>query len=230
MKINTAICLLWIASLAAAATYQEPLPKLTLAQAIQVLNSSPWARQETYTRVVSGVGSGVSGEKEIFNTFYVRIISARPVREALARLQQIQYGYDGLPDEDRRRFDEYAAADLLSGFGDWIVVAVSFRSNDPNEESNVRRFFQKQTPETLKNKAFLSTERFSQVRIHTYFAPRDEGIGAKFVFPRQVDGASIVSPKSRSVAFELLDVPAASPRLRARFAVKEMLINGQLIF
>jgi hypothetical protein len=230
VKINTAICLLWIASLAAAATYQEPLPKLTLAQAIQVLNSSPWARQETYTRVVSGVGSGVSGEKEIFNTFYVRIISARPVREALARLQQIQYGYDGLPDEDRRRFDEYAAADLLSGFGDWIVVAVSFRSNDPNEESNVRRFFQKQTPETLKNKAFLSTERFSQVRIHTYFAPRDEGIGAKFVFPRQVDGASIVSPKSKSVAFELLDVPAASPRLRARFAVKEMLINGQLIF
>lgn len=36
MKINIAICLLWIASLAAAATYQEPLPKLTLAQAIQV--------------------------------------------------------------------------------------------------------------------------------------------------------------------------------------------------
>jgi hypothetical protein len=230
VKINRAICLLWIASLAAAATYQEPLAKLTLAQAIQVLNSSPWARQETYTRVISGVGSGVSGEREIYNTFYVRIISARPVREALARLQQVQYGYDGLPDEVRRRFDEYAAADLLSGFGDWIVVAVSFRSNDPNEESNVRRFFQKQTPETLKNKAFLSTEQFSQVRIHTYFAPRDEGIGAKFVFPRQVDGTPIVSPRSKSIAFELLDVPAASPRLRARFAVKEMVINGQLIF
>lgn len=68
------------------------------------------------------------------------------------------------------------------------------------------------------------------MRIHTYFAPRDEGIGAKFVFPRQVDGTPIVSPRSKSIAFELLDVPAASPRLRARFAVKEMVINGQLIF
>jgi hypothetical protein len=230
VKINTAICLLWISSLAAAATYQEPLAKLTLAQAIQVLNSSPWARQETYTRVVSGVGSGESGEKEIFNTFYVRFFSARPVREALVRVQQIQYGYDGLTAEEKQRFDELAAADLLSGFGDWIVVSVSFRSNDPKEESDVRRFFERQTPETLKNKAFLSTEQFSQVKIHTYFTPRDEGIGAKFVFPRQVGGASIVSPKSKSIAFELLDVPAASPRLRARFAVKEMVINGQMVF
>jgi hypothetical protein len=217
-------------SLAAPAAYQEQPPKLPLAQAIQVLNSSPWAKQETYTRVVSGVGSGESGEKEIFNTFYVRILSARPVREALARLQQIQYGYDGLPDEVRRRFDDYAAADLLSGFGDWIVVAVSFRSNNPGEEILVRRFFQKNTPETLRNKAFLSTEQFSQVPMQAYFAPRDEGIGAKFVFPRLIDGAPIVSQKSKSVAFELLGVPAASPRLRARFAVKEMVVNGQLVF
>jgi hypothetical protein len=160
----------------------------------------------------------------------VRILSARPVREALARLQQIQYGYDGLPDEVRRRFDDYAAADLLSGFGDWIVVAVSFRSNNPGEEILVRRFFQKNTPETLRNKAFLSTEQFSQVPMQAYFAPRDEGIGAKFVFPRLIDGAPIVSQKSKSVAFELLGVPAASPRLRARFAVKEMVVNGQLVF
>jgi hypothetical protein len=224
------IFLLCITCFAAAATQQEPLPKLTLAQAIQVLNSSPWARQETYTKVISGIGSGVSGEKEIFNTFYVRIISALPVRGALARLQQIQYGYDGLPKEAQLRFDGYAASELLSGFGDWIVVAVSFRSNDPNEESNVRRFFQKQTAETLKNKAFLSTEQFSQVRIRAYFAPRDEGIGAKFVFPRQIDGVPIVSQMSKSMAFELLDVPAASPRLRASFAANQMVVNGQLLF
>ena len=230
MKITAAVWLLCLACLAAAAEQPGPIPRLTLAQAIQVLNSSPWARQETYTRVISGVGSGVSGEKEIFNTFYVRILSAMPVRHALVRLQQIQYGYDELPEPLRLRFDDYVAADLLPGFGDWIVVAVSFRSNDPNEESNVRRFFHKQTPETLKNKAFLSTERFSQVRIHTYFTPRDEGVGAKFVFPRQVDGVPIVSEQGKAMTFELLDVPAASPRLRARFAVKEMRVDGRLIY
>lgn len=201
-----------------------------LAAAIQMLNSSPWARQETYTRVVSGVGSGESGEKEIFNTFYVRFFSAPPIREALLRIQKIQYGYDGWPVEQKRRFDESVAADLLAGFGDWIAVSVGFRSNDPNEESDVRRFFQRQTAETLKNKAFLSTEQFSQVQLYAYFAPRDEGIGAKFVFPRQIAGTPLVSRASKTVTFELLDVPAASPRLRARFAVKDMTVNGQLIF
>ena len=222
--------ILGMACVAAATVPQGTPPPLTLAQAVQVLNFSPWARQETYTRVISGIGSGVSGEKEIFNTFYVRILSALPIRKALARLQQIQYGYDGLPKEVQLRFDEYAASEPMSGFGDWVVVAVSFRSNDPSQESNVRRFFQKQTTETLKNKAFLSTEQFSQVRIHAYFAPRDEGIGAKFVFPRQIDGVPIVSPIGKSMAFELLDVPAANPRLRARFPVRQMVVDGRLLY
>jgi len=221
------LCFVFATCLALAS--QEPLQNWPLSKALQVLNSSPWARQETYTRVIGGVGSGVSGEKEIFYTFYVRFLSASPVREALVRVQQVEYGYDGLSDEDKRRFDQYAQDSLLSGFGDWIVVAVGFRSNDPNEESSVRRFFQKETPETLKNKAFLSTKQFSQVRIRTYFPPRDAGIGAKFVFPREINGVPIVSAASQSITFELLEVPGASPRLRARFAVKDMVENGKVI-
>ena len=209
---------------------QEVPGKSPLAEAIRMLNSSPWARQETFTRVESGVGSGESGEKEIFNTFYVRFFSAPPIREALLRIQQIQYGYDGWAAEQKRRFDESVAAELRAGFGDWIVVSVGFRSNDPNEESDVRRFFQRQTAETLKNKAFLSTEQFSQVLIQAYFIPRDEGIGAKFVFPRNMSGTPLVSNSSKTVTFELLDVPAASPRLRARFPVKDMMVNSRIVF
>jgi hypothetical protein len=216
-------------SICLALASQEAYQNWSLSQALQLLNSSPWARQETYTRVISGVGSGVSGEKEIFNTFYVRFISASPLRQALVRVQQIEYGYGELAAEEKRRYDEYARDNLLSGFGDWIVVAVSFRSNDPNEESSVRRFFERETAETLKNRAFLSTKQFSQVHIQTYFPPRDEGIGAKFVFPRELDGSPIVSETTESVTFELLEVPAASSRLRARFRVKDMLVNGKLI-
>jgi hypothetical protein len=216
-------------SICLALASQEAYQNWSLSQALQLLNSSPWARQETYTRVISGVGSGVSGEKEIFNTFYVRFISASPLRQALVRVQQIEYGYGELAAEEKRRYDEYARDNLLSGFGDWIVVAVSFRSNDPNEESSVRRFFERETAETLKNRAFLSTKQFSQVHIQTYFPPRDEGIGAKFVFPRELDGSPVVSETTETVTFELLDVPAASSRLRARFRVKDMLVNGKLI-
>lgn len=224
-----AVVLWWVLLGLPAAARQEPFRQWPLERALQVLNDSPWARQETFTRVISGVGSGASGEKEIFNTFYVRFLSARPVREALVRVQQIEYGYDGLPPEDRGRFDRYAEEDLLADFEDWIVVAVAFRSNDPNQESDVRRFFERQTGETLKNRAFLSTRLFSQVRIADYFPPRDEGIGAKFVFPRRLEGAPVVNEACDAITFELLDVPGASPRLRARFRVKAMVVGGRLI-
>ena len=75
----------------------------SLPKAVQILNSSSWARQETFTTVVQGVGSGQSGEKEIYNRFYVRFLSAAPVREAYARVLQIDYGYDEMDAEGKRR-------------------------------------------------------------------------------------------------------------------------------
>src|SRR4030067_3720396 len=83
----------------------EAVPNWPMAKAVEILNSSPWARHETFTRVIGGVGSGVSGEKEIYNTFYVRFLSARPIREAYARIQQIQLGYDTMTSDNRSQFD-----------------------------------------------------------------------------------------------------------------------------
>jgi len=208
---------------------RESFREWSLNEAIQVLNSSAWAQQETFTRVVSGVGSGVSGEKEIYNTFYVRFLSARPVREAYARVQQIQHGYDQWTREEQQTFDDLTRPSVELDVGEWIVLAVSFRSNDPNEESRVRQFFQSQTSQTLQNKAFLSTREFSQVPLTAYFPPREEGVGAKFVFPRRIDGVPVVSKGGSQVVFELLEVPGASPQLRSSFLVESMILDGELV-
>jgi len=217
-------------ALASALPAEQAVPNWPMAKAVEILNSSPWARHETFTRVIGGVGSGVSGEKEIFDTFYVRFLSARPIREAFARLQQIQYGYDRLDGESKLRFDALLRSGLQLDVDRWIVVAVSFRSNDPNEESAARRFFQKETAETLKRKAFLATEDFPQIPVAAYFPPREEGVGAKFVFPRTINGAPVVSRTGKKIVFELLDVPGAEPKLRASFTIRDMLVDGNLIF
>jgi hypothetical protein len=216
--------------LSAAPPGGQPVPKWSLSKAVEMLNDSPWARHETFTRVIEGVGSGVSGEKEIFDTFYVRFLSARPIREAIARIQQLEYGYDKLGEEARQRFDVLVDRGLQLDVERWIVISVGFRSNDPNEESTTRRFLEKMTAETLRNKAFLSTEQFSQIPIAAYFPPREDAVGAKFIFPRVIDGVPVVSKAAKRIAFELLEVPGAEPRLRASFAVKDMVINGELVF
>jgi hypothetical protein len=208
---------------------QEPFFRWSMDRAVEVLNTSPWAKQQTFTQIVSGQGSGRSGEKEIYNTFYVRFLSALPIREAYARIQQIHYGYDDMDLEKRAQFEKDQRANIEMGGSQWIVVSVAFRSNDPNEESDVRRFFQSETVETLRTKAFLSTPTCSQVQVSAYFPPREESVGAKFVFPRVVDGIPVVTEDCNAVTFELIDVPGAYPNLQATFSVKSMVIDGEII-
>ncbi|MEJ2247073.1 MAG: hypothetical protein P8Y80_13495 [Acidobacteriota bacterium] len=207
-----------------------PFQEWSLDKAVKVLNDSPWARRETFTRVIRGVGSGISGEKEIYNTFYVRFLSARPIREAYARVQQIQYGYDSMTPEKKRSFENAQSPNLDLDVSRWIVVSVTFRSNDPNEESKVRRFFQSETVKTLKTKVFLSTPTCPQVEISAYFPQREESVGAKFVFPREIDGLPVITRECSSVTVELLDLPGAGSGLHATFKVAPMIVGDKLIF
>jgi hypothetical protein len=199
-------------------------------KAVQILNASPWARQETSTRVISGVGSGISGEKEIYNTFYIRFLSARPVREAYARVQQINHGYDRMSPEQKRRFEMAQSANLDMDVRQWIVVSISFRSNDPNEESSVRRFFQSETVKTLKNKVYLSTAACPQLELSAYFPPREESVGAKFVFPREANGTPVVTKDCETITLEMLGFTGANSRLRATFSIKPMAVDGEIVF
>ena len=207
----------------------EPFNQWPIEKAVNVLNESPWARQETFTRVIRGVGSGISGEKEIYSTFYVRFLSARPIREAYARIQQIQYGYDEMLPEEREVFEKAQTKNLNIDISDYIVVSISFRSNDPNEESNVRRFFQSETAETLRTKVFLSTSVNSQVELSAYFPQQEESVGAKFVFPRKVNGNPVVTPDCSRITLEFLDVPGTDSRLNTTFDVDSMIIGDRII-
>ena len=197
----------------------------TLAEAVEILNQSSWAQQRTFTRVVAGIGSGVLGEKEIFNTFFVRFLSAEPIRKAFFRVQQIQQGYDQMDEVERKRFEALVSPGLELDVSQWIVVSMSFRSNNPRQERRVESFLDAQTVETMKARAFLSTDRLSQVELAAYFPPRRDGVGAKFVFPRQLSGEPILSKEESSVTFEA-NLP--TQRLRITFPVPEMLLDGEL--
>jgi hypothetical protein len=198
----------------------------TLEEAVGILTHSPWARQETFTFVVGGIGSGIAGEKEIYSTFFVRLLSARPVREAFARVRQIQSNYDALGREERKKFDASLEPGLRLDVHRWIVVTLGFRSNDPNAELRVKQFLEVQTTETMKSRAYLSTTHFPQLELAAYFPPREEVVGAKFVFPRKVIGIPVVIAEDETMTFEL-DVPGFDRGLRIRFDVSEMLLKGE---
>ncbi len=226
MLPRTSVCGVISLFLAATVAFSQQKPDFrswTLEEAVKVLNDSPWARQQTVTRVVSGVGSGVFGEKEIYHRYYVRFLSARPVREAFARIEQLTKGYDRLDESARRALDEKFAAQIGMDMSNSIVLAVCFRSNDPEVEQDVRRTLQSQTVETLKTRAYLSTRQFPQLELAAFFPASEDSVGAKFVFPRVVDGKPVVLPDDPSMVFELALPDEDAPRLRTVFKPKEML-------
>jgi hypothetical protein len=199
----------------------------TLEEAVGMLTDSPWARKETYTRIIGGIGSGLSGEKEIYSTFFVRFLSAGPIREAYARVRQIQAGYDRMSREEQQKFDAAVERGLKLDVRNWIVITVGFRSNDQSLELRVKRFLESQTTETIKSRAFLSTGLVPQLEIAAYYPPREEVVGAKFVFPRRLKDRPVVAPGDHQVTFEL-DVPGFDPELRAIFPTAEMKVGGKL--
>lgn len=199
----------------------------SLPEAVEILTNSPWVRQETFTRVVGGIGSGLQGEKEIYNTYFVRLLSAEPVRQAYARVKLINLGYDQLPDEEKQRIDHQIAEIVDLDVSRWIVVAVSFRSNNHTQESGFDRFLERQSLETMKTRAYLSTVKFPRIELDAYYPPREASVGAKFVFPRNLDGVPVVTTDDETIVFEF-DTPGNEPSLRVIFPVQEMIISGKL--
>jgi len=192
----------------------------SLEKALDILNESDWARQQTVTQVVSGVGSGEYGEKEIFSRYYIRILSAPPIRKAYESIRKQMK-------QDHPDASLHGNLDL-SAYDDsrFLVIGVAFRSNHPDLEGMVLNTFRSQTVETLQNRAYLSTTRFPQVRLAEYAAPSDPAIGAQFVFPRLIDGESVISPGDTSFAFEL-DLPGRRvPELRVTFPVTDAVVGN----
>jgi hypothetical protein len=200
----------------------------TLEEALKLLNNSSWAQQETYTQVIGGIGSGIQGEKEIYNTFFVRFLSAAPIRQAYARIKQIHVGYDQLPEAEQGKIDREIRQGLELDVSEFIIVAVSIRSNNLNQQSRVNQFFLSHTAETLRTRVFLSTDSFPKLHPVAYYPPREESVGAKFVFPRKVDNIPVITASEEMVVFEL-DVIGMEPDLRTIFSVQEMMIDGVLV-
>lgn len=196
--------------------------------ALGLLNESPWANNETYIRQLRGVGSGIQGEKEIYNTYFVRFLSASPVRKAFARIRELHFKNDGLSDTEQAAFREENDRTVNLDLKDWIVVSVAFRSNVPREESRVDQFLMAQTTETLKTRAYLSTDRFPRIEIAEYIAPMESIVGAKFIFPRTKDGVDIVTTEDEKIVFEF-DAPGSDPLLRTTFNIKDMVHEGELV-
>ncbi len=149
-----------------------------------------------------------------------RLLSAQPIRQAFARMIELKQKN---PSPDMK---QQLQAFVDRKFDDWIVVAVDYEPGQNGDPAFLRKAFAEATMKSLKSVTYLEVKGGKRLPLQDYKAPINDGLGAKFIFPRTLDGKPFVATDSGDLRFstEL----ATFLRVNARFKVTEMTLNGVL--
>lgn len=231
---------------------EKPWANWTKVEAEKILNNSAWGHTQTetdtsemvYTPTTQSGNTGSTRSETIRGTttdrqsvnnsraaqgannqaisvnYHVRLISAKPVRQALMRVIELTQ-----KDPDPRLLRDLGAF-VERDFSDYIAVAVSFDSTDGRFSGPALQAFSSATLGTLKNKTYLERKDGKRVFLTEYHGPINDGLGAKFIFPRIVDERPFLNADSGWVRF--YSEVNGQIKLNVTYKLSEMMYNGQL--
>jgi hypothetical protein len=250
MKKLSLILLVIVLTGAVVAQDKDPWPNWDKNKVQKLLNSSPWAQTQTDTDTsqltytpTSGNGtaaiaqspaarSPTSSGRSVQNdradsgatnqpmnvNYHVRFLSAKPIRQAFARMMELQQ-------KDNKGIREQLAPFVARDFGEYIVVSVSFDASDGRFSGPVLQAFGSATGGTLKNQVYLERSDGERLFLIDYKPPIDDGLGAKFVFPRQVDGQPFLSDTGDVRFFAKFSDKIT---INTKYKLKDMVYEGKL--
>lgn len=167
----------------------------------------------------SRIAQGATNQPISIN-YHVRLLSARPVRQAFMRFMELTQ--KNLDPETHKGLRMFAERD----FSDYIVVAVTFDSTDGRFSGPVLQAFSSATAGTLKNKTYLERKDGKRLFLMDYRSPISDGLGAKFIFPRLVDETNFIKPEHGS--FRFFSEVGTQIKLNVTFKLSDMIYDGQL--
>jgi hypothetical protein len=216
-------------ALASAQWQKKPYKDWSEKEALAVLNNSPWGQTQTYTDTSHMFDEGRpvdSNQRRAVEVpevrFRIRFFSSKPIRQATSRLVELmQKGQ--LSKQLAAQLDGLANTD----FPDYIIVTVITETEKSGSLMGLAAsLLDRQSTAGLKNSTYLSVKGGKRVYLSEFQAPRKDGLGARFVFPRMVDGKPFITTESDEVLF-FSDLDAG-PELSMRFKVKDMMFEGKL--
>jgi hypothetical protein len=132
---------------------------------------------------------------EVYVKYRISFLSARPVRQALAKV---------ILSSEKAPNDQLASqlqAFVERDFSPYVVVAVTVKSNDQRWSGPVLQAISSATTDSLRNNAYLERQDGKRLFLTQYIAPISDGLGAKFIFPRLVEGEPFLKAGSGNVRF-----------------------------
>lgn len=223
------ICVFALAAVAGAQKKYKPWMEWSEKDVTKMLNDSPWGQTQTDTNTAEMFFSPTSSQvrnasreqqgalnQAVNLNFRIRFLSAKPIREAFAR--QI-ISKDPKATESLKAFAEQTS-------DKYIVVAVDFDSPDRRMSGPAMQAFASANPGQMKTTTYLEIKDGKRVFLDQYMQPGNDGMGAKFVFPKMVNGEPFVTANSGYVRFYAEVTPTI--KLNMRFKIADMMYNDKL--
>ena len=160
--------------------------------------------------------------------YQIRFLSAKPIREALAAMIMLQQG--DATSEDQKKKKELLRTQMQEfvdrDFRDFVVIAVTFEANDGRLTGKAFEDFGAASAGTLKNNTYLERSDGQRIFLIDYRAPMGDGLGARFIFPRVLNGRPFLDVGMRELRFYSEVGP--NTKLNRRFKVSDMVYKGKL--
>jgi hypothetical protein len=202
----------------------------------KLLENSPWARAETLTSVGimdNQLNKTSTDGQQPFVKYQIQFNSAKPIREAIVRQAQIAQKYDGLSPEQKQEMDKRAEAFLSADFTNFVVVSVTYSTNNRNYDLELARHWQSQTADLLKNVVNISNSKGEKIYLTRYSAEQGAGRSFQFIFPRQIDGKPLIGPDDKSIKLEFtypVVGSMGSGKAFMEFKVNKMMFDGSAAY
>ncbi len=154
--------------------------------------------------------------------YRISFLSAKPIRQAFIRMVELQR-----PEMPAEKVAEYRTF-IDRDFGDYVVVTVNLDGTDKKRLVPAMQEINAADAIVLKTTTYLERKDGKRVSLMDYRAPIQDGMGAKFVFPRTLDGKPFIDVNSGEVRvyIEL----GKTIKLSRRFKVADMVYDGKLEF
>lgn len=150
----------------------------------------------------------------------IRFFSARPVRQAFVRMIQLQQNPDAAMQERLNNYAEVQSQDS-------IIIAVTVEASDKRALGRVMQIVSSAGSGTLRNTTYLERLDGKRLFLNEYYPPGSDGFGARFIFPRKVDGMPFITVDSGEIRF-VTEYPSSPIKLNMKFKVSEMMLDGRL--
>jgi len=235
--------------------WERPYQQWSKAEAQMVLRESPWAinqkvlikygemgrrvaggtvpdtAQGALTNTPANVADMAGAEAPVDFEFTLRLRSALLVRQALARLKQLEASYDKLSDKERSAFDlkvngllECPACKLN------YVVSLSSTSKQKPGADAVFTTLKGGRLADLQRYVYIANDIGERRQLIHFVPPKAPGDEAIFFFPRfDNEGLPLLKPDSKELLVNLNDNEVNSVT-NFRVALAKLISNGQVDF